>query len=196
MKTFGWIFYWNLFLPNVFHVKALRQNELFWAGYVSSISRMFSDMTKFVLRSSSFSKEKQIQSNLVIKNFWVTLKLFLNAKCSLSLWSKLTIGHGKWFLNTNLFLIQTFLITKFDCTRIPWILRGNLRILLWLRWFQIAVSGTVFFRLQFNFPFFILTYLCLLYLDIHISLFSLLVLFSFQSWSNFGFFIFFYSWSS
>ena len=56
-----------------------------------------------------------IQPNLVIRNFLVTLKLFLNAKCSLSLWSKLTIGHGKWFLNTNLFLIKTFLITKFDC---------------------------------------------------------------------------------
>ena len=38
-------------------------------------------------------------------------KLFLNAKCSLSLWSKLTIGHVKWFFNTNLFLIS-----KFDCT--------------------------------------------------------------------------------
>ena len=59
-----------------------------------------------------------IQSNLGIRNFLVTLKLFLNAKCSLSLWSKLTIGHGKWFLNTNLFLIKTFLITKFDCTKI------------------------------------------------------------------------------
>ena len=30
-----------------------------------------------------------LQSNLVIRNFLVTLKLFLNAKCSLSLWSKL-----------------------------------------------------------------------------------------------------------
>ena len=57
-----------------------------------------------------------IQSNLVIRIFLVTLILFLNAKCSLFLWSKLTIGHGKWFLNTNLFLIKTFLITKFDCS--------------------------------------------------------------------------------
>ena len=31
--------------------------------------------------------------------------------------SKLTIGHWKWFLNTNLFLIKLFLITKFDCTK-------------------------------------------------------------------------------
>ena len=56
------------------------------------------------------------QSNLLIKNFLVNLKVFLNTKCSLSLWSKLTIGHRKWFLNTNLFLI-----TKFDCSikRIP-----------------------------------------------------------------------------
>ena len=53
---------------------------------------------------------------MVIRNFLVTLKLFLNAKSSLSLWSKLAHGHGKWFLNTNLFLIKIFLITKFDCT--------------------------------------------------------------------------------
>ena len=57
-----------------------------------------------------------IQSNLAIRNFSVTLKLFLNAKCSLSLWSKLAFGRGKWFLNTNLFLIKTFLIAKLDCT--------------------------------------------------------------------------------
>ena len=57
-----------------------------------------------------------IQLNLGIRNFLVTLNLFLNTKCSLSFWSKLTIGHGKWYLNTNLFFIKTFLITKFDCT--------------------------------------------------------------------------------
>ena len=45
----------------------------------------------------------------------VALKLFLNAKSSLSLRSKWQIGHGKWFLNTNLFLIKQFLIAKFDC---------------------------------------------------------------------------------
>ena len=48
-----------------------------------------------------FLGDLNIQSNLMIWNFLVTLKLFLNAKCSLSLWSKLTIGHRKWFLNTN-----------------------------------------------------------------------------------------------
>ena len=52
---------------------------------------------------------------MAIRNFLVALKLFLNAKCSLSLWSKWQIGHGKWFLNTNLFLTKPFLITKFDC---------------------------------------------------------------------------------
>ena len=41
---------------------------------------------------------KVIQSNLVIRNFMVTLKLFLNAKCSLPLWSKLATGYG--FLTT------------------------------------------------------------------------------------------------
>ena len=58
-----------------------------------------------------------IQSNLAIRNFLVALKLFLSAKSSLSLWSKWQIGHGKWFLNTNLFLIKKFLIAKFDCSR-------------------------------------------------------------------------------
>ena len=66
-------------------------------------------------QKNTFMILQNIQSKLVIRNFLVTLKLFLDAKCSLSLWSKLTIGHGKWFLNTNLFLIKTFLITKFDC---------------------------------------------------------------------------------
>ena len=28
---------------------------------------------------------------------------------------KWQIGHGKWFLNTNKFLIKPFLISKFDC---------------------------------------------------------------------------------
>ena len=46
-------------------------------------------------------KAKLAQSNLVIRNFLVTLKLFFNTKCFLSLWSKLTISHWKWFLNTN-----------------------------------------------------------------------------------------------
>ena len=72
-----------------------------------------------VVRESIFwynVKQFVVQSNLVIRNFLVNLKLFLNAKCSLSLWSKLAFGHGKWFLNTNLFLIKPFLITKFDCT--------------------------------------------------------------------------------
>ena len=59
----------------------------------------------------------RVQSNLAIRNFLVTLKLFLNAKSSLiSLWRKWQIGHRKWFLNTNLFLIKPFLIAKFDCS--------------------------------------------------------------------------------
>ena len=57
-----------------------------------------------------------VQSNLAIRNFLVALKLFINAKSSLSLWSKWQIDHRKWFLNTNLFLIKPFLIAKFDCS--------------------------------------------------------------------------------
>ena len=68
------------------------------------------------LHSSTFGCILEILSNLVLRNFLVTLKLFLNAKCSLSLRSKLSTGHEKWFLNANLFLIKTFLITMFDCT--------------------------------------------------------------------------------
>ena len=57
-----------------------------------------------------------LQSNLAIRNFLVALNLFLNAKSSLSLWSKWQIGHREWFLNTNLVLtIKPFLIAKFDC---------------------------------------------------------------------------------
>ena len=74
--------------------------------------------TYFKNQSWDMIPRNLLQLNLVIRNFSVTLKLFLNAKCSLSLWSKLTIGHGKWFLNTNLFLIKTFLIAKFDCISI------------------------------------------------------------------------------
>ena len=62
----------------------------------------------FIFRSCPFF---EIQSNLAIRNFLVALKLFLSAKSSLSLWSKWQIGHRKWFLDTNLFLIA-----KFDCT--------------------------------------------------------------------------------
>ena len=54
----------------------------------------------------------EVQSNLAIRNFLVTLKLFLNTKCSLSIWSKSAFGHSKWFLNTDLFLIKPFLITQ------------------------------------------------------------------------------------
>jgi hypothetical protein len=61
-----------------------------------------------------------VKSNLAIRNFLVTLKLFLNTKSSLSLWSKWQICHRKWFLNTNLFLIKPFLIGKFDCNSISW----------------------------------------------------------------------------
>ena len=60
----------------------------------------------------------KIQSNLAIRNFLFALRLFLNAKSSLSLWSKCQIDRRKWFLNTNLFLIKPLHIAKFDCRRI------------------------------------------------------------------------------
>ena len=55
----------------------------------------------------------------IVSNFVAFLEnLNFNAKCNLLLWSKLTIGHGR-FLNTNLLLIKTFLFTKFDCILFP-----------------------------------------------------------------------------
>ena len=67
-----------------------------------------------------------LQLNLAIRNFLVALKLFLNTKSSLSLWSKWQIGHRKWFLNTNSFLIKPFLIAKFDCIKNSLILTANI----------------------------------------------------------------------
>ena len=59
----------------------------------------------------------EVQSKLAIRNFLVALKLFLNSKSSVSLWSKWQIGHMKWsVICTNLLLIKPFLIAKFDCT--------------------------------------------------------------------------------
>ena len=58
----------------------------------------------------------KVMLSFYIQTWWYETffqyKFFLNAKCSLSLWSKLAFGHREWFLDTNLFLIETFLITK------------------------------------------------------------------------------------
>ena len=63
---------------------------------------------------------------MVIRNFLVTLKLFLNAKCSFYPYEvNWQIGHGKWFLNTNMFLIKLFLITNFDCIRTQVLFKGG-----------------------------------------------------------------------
>ena len=52
------------------------------------------------LKQKSFKEvpSLKVQSNLATRNFLVALKLFLNAKSSLSLWSKRQIGHRKWSL--------------------------------------------------------------------------------------------------
>jgi hypothetical protein len=97
--------------------------------------------TKEAILHNELSHVSKIQLNLVIRNFLVTLTLFLNAKCSLFSWSKLKIGHCKWFLNTNLFLIKTFLITKFECTTFP--AMKVLLPLIALAYFQILPSPPV-----------------------------------------------------
>ena len=85
-----------------------------------------------------------VQSTLVIRNFLVILKWFLNAKCSLSLWRKTAIGHGKWFLHTNLFLIKMFLITKLDCILLVEIL-CSIYSIKWSEWFpQILWHSHIF----------------------------------------------------
>ena len=73
-----------------------------------------------MLKNSADSQIKQTNKQVLrkqgIRNFIVTLILFLITKCSLSLCSKLAISHLKRFPNTTLFLIKLFLITKFYCT--------------------------------------------------------------------------------
>ena len=54
--------------------------------------------------------------------------------------SKWQIGQGKWFLNTNKFLIKPFLIAKFDCNNISFIDQndgGNVKMFMW----TLAVGG-------------------------------------------------------
>ena len=57
----------------------------------------------------------QIQSKLAIRHFLVALKLFLNAKSSLSLWSKWQIGHRKFVPYQNVPYCQVWLyvLTKY-----------------------------------------------------------------------------------
>ena len=68
---------------------------------------------------------KLLHSNLEIRNFLVTLKLFLNAKCSLSLWSKLTIGDKK-FKKPHLKEKSLWIIGKrnFKFEKVHWIQSG------------------------------------------------------------------------
>ena len=49
----------------------------------------WSDLPILSMARSFYQSNLPIQSNLVIRNFFLTLKLFLNAKSSLSVWSKL-----------------------------------------------------------------------------------------------------------
>ena len=69
------------------------------ADLLQFVSQMEWNWARILKKNQSL----EIQSNLVIRNFMVTLKLFLNAKCSLSLWSKLAIGHEKWFFKVHIF---------------------------------------------------------------------------------------------
>ena len=59
-----------------------------------------------------------VQSHLVIINFLVTLKLFLNSKCSLSLWSKLANWSQEMVPIHQFVPYKPFLITKFEYIKI------------------------------------------------------------------------------
>ena len=100
-----WLFIWNLVDEENFCVHV----PLWLSGSKLSLN------LKKVASCCNFGP----QSSESICTFWFlsTVELgnkdfflFLNAKYSLSLCIKLAIGHWKWFLNTNLFLIKLFLI--------------------------------------------------------------------------------------
>ena len=78
---------------------------LFWSGFSTE---NFVSWSKIQIPNSKLIcffllKISLVQSNLTIGN---SSELFFNAKCSLILWSKLAIGHGKWFLNKNKIFIR------------------------------------------------------------------------------------------
>ena len=64
------------------------------------------------------TQRNELQSNLAIRNFLVALKLFLNAKSSLSIWSKWQIGPGNGSLIptcslSNRSLLQSLTVSLF-----------------------------------------------------------------------------------
>ena len=87
-------------------------------GWINKFISIVKVRPYLYLQSKVLCTYSLVQSNLAIRNFLNALKLFLNAKSSLFLWSKWQTGHRKWFLNTNFFLIKPFLIAKFDCNNL------------------------------------------------------------------------------
>ena len=81
---------------------------------------------------NSFEQEYDIQPNLVIKNFLVTLRLFLMPKVPYpyEVNGKLVTGNGS-LIHTNLFIIKPFLIAKFDCAMVVTV-RFNQKVLMLL----------------------------------------------------------------
>ena len=105
-SSIAWIWWDMIIWKNVWKAKE---------GWINKFISIVKVRPYLYLQSKVLCTYSLVQSNLAIRNFLNALKLFLNAKSSLFLWSKWQIGHGKWFLNTNLFLIKPFLISKFDC---------------------------------------------------------------------------------
>ena len=70
----------------------------------------------YLARIMYFILQILIYLNLVIRNFLVTLRFSLTPNIPYPYEENWYIEHRKQFLNTNLFLIKPFLITKFDCS--------------------------------------------------------------------------------
>ena len=105
-SSIAWIWWDMIIWKNVWKAKE---------GWINKFISIVKVRPYLYLQSKVLCTYSLVQSNLAIRNFLNALKLFLNAKSSLFLWSKWQIGHRKWFLNTNLFLIKPFLIAKFEC---------------------------------------------------------------------------------
>ena len=80
------------------------KQSLFWLRSVPSGPRNLIKINHLCITSAPSNWEhtnirslQVVQLNLAIRNFLFDLKLFLNAKSSLSLWSKWQIGHRKWY---------------------------------------------------------------------------------------------------
>ena len=106
----NWYFSWSSYAKHILGANSIKL-QIYWILYYIAYPPKRCIFMYLCTNYFFIVIEYVVKSNLSIRNFLVALKLFLNATSSLSSWSKWQIGHRKWFLNTNLFLIA-----KFDCS--------------------------------------------------------------------------------